>query len=271
MRILVKIGGRPLESVAGRRDFAVSVAAARAAGHEIILVHGGGKQLDELSTRLGIVERRHRGLRICDAETAELALMVLGGQMNRRLVLSLQRAGISAIGLSGADGNAFHARPFQVEGEDLGFVGEVATVNADFLAGLLRSGLVPVLATVAPLEEDGDGAEVFYNINADQAAAPIAAALNCDCLLFLSDIPGVKNAGGDVLARIDPFIAKEMEGAGVIAGGMLPKLEAAFEAGLARPDMLVKIAAASGENSICSAVEAAVGTQVLIQQEAGHG
>jgi acetylglutamate kinase len=273
VRILVKIGGRPLESVEGRRDFAASVAAARQAGHEILLVHGGGKQLDELGARLGIEERRHRGLRICDEETAELALMVLGGQMNRRLVLSLQRAGIQAIGLSGADGDAFQARPHQPEGQDLGYVGEVAQVNADLLCSLMASGLVPVLATVAPLEENSEGsdAEAFYNINADQAAGPIAAELACDTLLFLSDIPGVMRPDGKVLKKITPFTVVAMEAEGSISAGMLPKLRAACEAGMARGEMLVKIAAASGADSILAALEEGAGTWVYGHGKPGHG
>ena len=265
MRLLVKVGGAPIEEASGRRDLACSVAAARRVGHTVILVHGGGNQIRTLSKRLGIADRYVDGLRVTDAETADIALMTLGGLVNRQLVAALQEQGIAAVGLTGADGHTFTVRRYARAGQDLGYVGEVKHVTRDLVDTLLADGFVPVLATVAPLAADEDAPrDHFYNVNADQAAGPLAAAFGAEAMLFLSDVPGVLNAEKQRLATLTEQQSADLLRAGVIRGGMIPKVEAALHArATTPPDTLVKIAAAHGQDAILQALSPDLGTRFL--------
>lgn len=262
MRILVKVGGAPIEAEAGRCALAHSLASAARAGHEVVLVHGGGNQIRALGQRLGIADRYVDGLRVTDAETADLALMTLGGTVNRQLVASLQANGVRAAGLTGADGHTFVVRRYERAGQDLGYVGEVARVDSRLVDTLLAAGYVPVLATVAPLAAGEDApADRFYNVNADQAAGPLAAALGAEAVLFLSDVPGVKDAEGRTLATLTPSRCQALQRDGTIRGGMIPKVEAALHAVAAcRRDTLVKVAAAAGDDAILDALAPERGT-----------
>ena len=261
MRILLKIGGAQLADGPSRAALAQAVRAARDAGHELAIVHGGGDQIRALGDRLGLQHSYHRGLRVTDAETAEVVLMVLGGAVNRRLVASLVAGGVPAIGLSGADGGLFGARKFTPQGVDLGFVGEIARTEPGVLSALAAEGFVSVIATVAPLDpsEPGDASR-FYNINADQAAAPLARAFRADALLFLTDVPGVLH-DGVVVPVLDPARCADLEARGVIAGGMLPKVAAALSAALENPDAIVKIAPAGAPDAVLAALADDVGTR----------
>jgi acetylglutamate kinase len=259
-RLLVKVGGAAVEEPAGRARLAAAVAAARAAGHEVVLVHGGGNQIRALTRRLGLAERYHQGLRVTDAETADVALMVLGGLVNRTLVAALVAAGVPAVGLTGADGATFAARK-HAPGLDLGYVGEVASASASVVTLLLGAGIVPVLATVAPLAPGEDApADRFYNLNADTCAGPLAAAFGADALLFLSDVPGVLDAAGRRMPALSPRECADLRAAGVIAGGMIPKVEAALAALEAAPGIVVKIAHADAEDAILAALAPDAGT-----------
>jgi acetylglutamate kinase len=260
MRLLVKIGGAQLECAGERRAIARALAAARLAGHELIVVHGGGNQIRDLCRQLGIEERYHQGLRITDAATAEVVLMTLGGSVNRQLVLALEREGLPAAGLTGADGGTFHARRHQPAGVDLGFVGEVTEVNPRLVEALLGAGVVPVIATVAP--EAGGTSERFLNVNADMAAGPLADALRADALLFLTDVPGVLDEERTLLAVLSTADAGALRERGAITGGMLPKIDAALAAARAARRCLVKIAPAAGEGSVLAALRAEVGTRI---------
>jgi acetylglutamate kinase len=264
MRILVKIGGAQLEQPGPRRQLCTALRRAKDRGHELIVVHGGGNQIRTLGKALGIEERYHDGLRVTDARTAEVVLMVLGGLVNRTLVQALQRAGLSAVGLTGADGGTFTARRLVVPDVDLGFVGTVDRVDPRFVATLLRTGHVPVLATVAPAATDagadaGDEAP-FFNINADLGAGPLCRAFGCNVLLFLTDVPGVLGADAAVIPRLGHADCDRLVATGVARGGMLPKLEAARQAVRENPDALVKIAPATGPDAVLSALGADVGT-----------
>lgn len=264
MRLLVKIGGAQLAEPEARRELALAVAAARAAGHEVLVVHGGGDQIRALSRRLGIEDRYHQGLRNTDADTADVVLQVLGGQVNRTLVAALEAAGLRALGLTGADGATFHARKHTPQGTDLGYVGAVHRVDTALVQALLEIGVVPVLATVAPLapELEGDRSH-FYNINADHAVGPLAQAFGADAVLFLTDVPGVLDQGGHLYQELDAATCGLLMEGGVIAGGMIPKVEAAFEAAVEHGCALVKIAPAQGENAILHALAPGVGTKFL--------
>ncbi len=261
MRILVKIGGAQLSDPESRSQLASAIAGAKAAGHQLIVVHGGGDQIRDLTGKLGIEDRYHDGLRITDAATAEAVLMVLGGQVNRQLVAELGKHDVQATGLTGADGQTFSAAPLQSDQVDLGFVGSVHRVQSALVETLLTSDVVPVIATVAPLDADLDGkAEHFYNINADHCAGPLAEALGADTLLFLTNVTGVLDADQQRISKLNPQACAELRSSGVIHDGMIPKVEAALAAVAAHPGGNIKIAPAQGEDAILAALESNVGT-----------
>jgi acetylglutamate kinase len=262
VRIVVKIGGAQLEQAGARETLARALARARAAGHELLVVHGGGNQIRKLSARLGLEDRYVAGLRVTDAATAPLVLMVLAGEVNRWLVASLERAGVPAVGLCGADGGLFAAKKLCPDGQDIGYVGEVALVRTKVCDDLLAAGWTPVVATVGPLAstEAGDPTH-FYNINADQAAAPLARAVHADALLFLTDVEGVLGAEGERLPRLTPTQVARLRAAGILRGGMLPKVAAALDGARALPAGLVKIAPAAGRDAVLDALDADHGTR----------
>ena len=265
MRLCVKIGGAQLEQEAARSRLAIAVASARSAGHEIVVVHGGGNQIRTLSARLGIPDRYHDGLRITDEPTAEVVLMVLGGAVNKTLVRSLGEAGVSAIVYTDISrGGTFAVRRHAPGGQDLGFVGAVRRVDRRLVDSLLASAFVPVLATVAPLDtaEPGDRS-ALYNVNADHAAAPLARAFGCEAMLFLTDVPGVLDAQGRLLPSLDAKNSEELRRAGVIRGGMIPKVDAALGALRDLPSGLVKIAPADGDDAVLRALDDSVGTRFI--------
>jgi acetylglutamate kinase len=266
-RLCLKIGGAQLEHPAARSELARGIANARKAGHAVVLVHGGGNQIRSLAHRLGLVDRYHEGLRITDEATADVALQVLAGEVNKTLVQCLVEHGVPAVGLCGADGGISGRGTFTAErhapgGVDLGYVGAVHRVDPHLPELLLASGYVPCLATLAPLENDLPGArDRLYNINADHAAAPLASALGCDALLFLTDVPGVLDADRIVIPALDAMSCRALQSAGVLSGGMLPKVDAALRGAAELPDGLVKIAPAAGPDAVLRALRDDVGTR----------
>jgi acetylglutamate kinase len=271
MRILVKIGGAQLEEAGPRTALCKSLARARAEGHELVVVHGGGNQIRTVGKALGLPENYHDGLRITDARTAEVVLMVLGGLVNRTLVAALQRSGVPSVGLSGADGGTFTAKKLERPGVDLGFVGSVDTVRPQLVTSLLASGHVPVLATVAPghvANDSTNGGDPFFNLNADHAAGPLCRAFACDALLFLTDVPGVLDGNGQRLGRLTPTDCERLVATGVAKGGMLPKLDAALLALRDNPRALIKIAPANAADAVLLALRANTGTQFVTNDAA---
>lgn len=260
MRILVKIGGAQLEEAAPRLELCKALARARAEGHELVVVHGGGNQIRQLVRALQIPEQYHEGLRVTDAKTAEVVLMTLAGSVNKTLVRTLQGCGVAAVGLSGADDALFTARKLEKPGVDLGFVGAVDHVRGDLVALLLGSGRVPVVATVAP-GAGHVGGEPFFNLNADHAAGPLCRAFGCDAVLFLTDVPGVLDGEGKRLATLTPADCERLVASGVAKGGMIPKLDAALMALRDNPRALVKIAPANAPDAVLAALRGNVGTQ----------
>jgi acetylglutamate kinase len=271
VRILAKVGGAQLEEASARASLCASIARARAAGHEIVLVHGGGNQIRSLVRALGYEERYHEGLRVTDAKTADVVAMVLCGLVNKELVHALQTAGVSACGLSGADGATFHARKLAVVGlgrdqggPDLGYVGTVARVDGRLVETLIAQGYVPVIATAAPLAlGENAPADHLYNVNADMAAGPLARALDCDALLFLTDVEGVLDGDRARIAAITPERCAKLRAGGVVTGGMIPKTQAALAALRENPDAIVKIAPAKGEDCVLRALDDAIGTRFV--------
>ena len=221
MTIVVKIGGRAIEDATTLQKCAQSVAELARDGHRVAVVHGGGSALTRMLERLGKKSEFVDGLRVTDAETRDAALMVLGGLVNKKLVAAIQTAGMPAIGFSGGDGMAFRARKKYVHGRDLGFVGEICFADPCWIEALWAHGGIPVMASLA-LGADGE----YYNVNADEMAASCAAACHANALIFLTDVPGVKDAAGTVMPWLSTKQAAEMAASSVISGGMLPKLHA---------------------------------------------
>jgi len=270
MRILVKIGGAQLEETGPRSQLCQAIAAARKQGHEVIVVHGGGNQIRQLGKELGIEERYHDGLRVTDARTAEAVLMVLAGSVNRTLVAALQSAGVPSVGICGADGGTFAARALEKPGVDLGYVGQVDIVRPQLVRTLLEGDFVPVIATVAP-GVHGYAAQPFFNINADHAAAPLCKAFECDAMIFLTDVDGVRGKDGTVQHGLTPDDCEELVKTGVASGGMIPKLDAALLALRENPNALVKIAPAGQRDAVLAALRDDVGTTFCHSACAAHG
>lgn len=264
MRILVKIGGAQLEQPAARASLCAAVASARAHGDEVVLVHGGGNQIRALSGQLGLTDRYHQGLRITDEATAQAALMVLGGSVNRTLVQGLQTAGVRAAGLTGADGGFFSAAPLRRDGVDLGFVGKVDRVDATLVEALLAAGVTPVVGTVAP-RRGAPAGEPFFNINADHAAGPLCRALACEALLFLTDVPAVLDGDGRPMPLLTDAEIDRLVATGAASGGMLPKLEAARGAAAENPRAIVKIAPADAEDCVRRGLRDGVGSRFFVR------
>ncbi|MEZ5989419.1 MAG: acetylglutamate kinase [Planctomycetota bacterium] len=255
MRLCLKLGGRLLEQAEGRARLAREIAALRAEGARVLVVHGGGARLGEVGRRLGLEERRHEGLRITDADTARAACWILGGELNKALVASLVAEGVPALGLCGADLGLFRPRRKRAEGVDLGYVGELdpADVDGDRLHALLELDLVPVLATIGPERDAADPDQPLLNVNADEAAGPLAAAAGVGEVLFLSDVAGVLGADRALLPALDPGRCLELIATGVVHGGMIPKVRAALDA-LEHGVPRARIASGEGERPVRAAL-----------------
>ncbi|HEY7064672.1 MAG TPA: acetylglutamate kinase [Chloroflexota bacterium] len=220
--VVIKLGG----SVGPGETVLREVVGLRTIGVHPILVHGGGPLITSWLARIGKETRFIEGLRHTDAETLDVARMVLVGLVNTELVAQLGALGAKAVGLSGADGRLLLA---SVRDERLGFVGEVERVDTAFLARIFSGGYVPVIAPIA-VSTDGQ----CLNVNADTVAGVVAAAIGAEELVFLTDVPGIQDAAGVPLARLTPAECAALAAEGVIHGGMLPKVDAcrrAAEAG----------------------------------------
>lgn len=224
MKFVVKLGGATLENPEILRQCARAIAELVKDGNQVAVVHGGGVQLTRTLKQLGKQSEFIAGLRVTDAETRDAALMVLGGRVNKFLVAALGSHGQSAVGLSGGDGLIFRARKKRT-GPDLGFVGEIVSSDPRWLEAIWKMGSVPVISSIA-LGFDGE----YYNVNADEMAAACAAACKADALVFLTDVPGVLGANGEVMRWLSVDQIAALTRDEVIKGGMLPKLSACREA-----------------------------------------
>jgi len=219
--IVIKVGGAALEDALTLRKCARAIAELAQDGHRVAVVHGGGIALTRMLKRLGKQSEFIGGLRVTDAETRDVALMVLGGMINKKLVAAIQSAGMPAVGFCGGDGMSFRARRKHVRGNDLGFVGEICFAEPCWIEALWQQGGIPVLASLA-LGADGE----YYNV----MAAACAAACHANALIFLTDVPGVKDAEGAVIPWLSTKQAQDLADGSIISGGMLPKLEACRQA-----------------------------------------
>ena len=223
--IVVKYGGAAMDTVGLAASFAEDVALLQSAGITAVVVHGGGPQVTQVSERLGIETTFVDGLRVTDAETLDVATMVLAGKLNTDVVASLVTGGVPAVGLSGVDGGLLLAR--KQSAPDLGFVGEVIHVNAAVLRTLTAQRFVPVVASIAVDETTGQA----YNVNADVVASELAIALGAEKLVFINDVPGLIGPTGDLLSELSATQTLELlSQPAVVGGGMIPKLESAVRA-----------------------------------------
>jgi acetylglutamate kinase len=221
--LVLKISGHELDDNAYLASLAAIVVELRAQQHQIVIVHGGGKEISALQTRLGIEPRYVDGIRVTDAESLALVEMVLCGAVNKRLTGLLVNAGIDALGLSGVDRGLVRGRKLHIEGHDMGFTGDVTAVRVQVIHEVLASQIVPVIAPIC-LGEDS-----HLNVNADKVAGAIAGALDADKLIFLSNVPGVM-ADGEILPQLREDEVNRLIGTGVIFGGMIPKVQTALKA-----------------------------------------
>ena len=222
--IVIKYGGAAMDKVGLAKPFAEDIALLSHAGISPVIVHGGGPQVTHYSARLGIETTFVDGVRVTDAETLDIATMVLAGKLNTEAVAKLVTGGVPAVGLSGVDGGMLLARKQIVP--DLGFVGEVVHVNGDVVRTLMERRFVPVVASIA-VDEHGQA----YNVNADVVAAELAIALDAEKLVYINDVPGLIGPSGDLLSELGAQDCLDLlERGGVVEGGMIPKLESAVRA-----------------------------------------
>ena len=265
MRTVIKFAGALLEDDATVRTLARQVAALAQEGHEILVVHGGGRLFTATLKRLAIESKFVAGLRVTDRETRDVAVMVFAGLLNKKLAAAISAEGQPAVGVSAADSRCFLAEPMvhnEVEG-GLGFVGYLTGLNLPFIESLWREGFLPV----APCLGIGPDNEL-YNINADHMAAACAEFLNADQLIYLTDVAGVLD-GEKVLSVVNCQEIERLVQCRVVSGGMVLKLEAAKRAieggvrevrivGGSSPEALLLASHAGGFNSV-------PGTRVLRQ------
>ncbi|MBI2526693.1 MAG: acetylglutamate kinase [Candidatus Rokubacteria bacterium] len=228
--VVIKYGGAAMEQGPLKEQFARDVLLLRLVGIRPVIVHGGGPQIGALMKRLGKEPEFVGGMRVTDAETVEIVEMVLVGKINKEIVALINLHGGRAVGLSGKDGNLIRARKRMHRGPDgglvdIGLVGEVVAIDPEVLALLEDNGLIPVLAPVGV----GAGGET-YNINADLVAGEVAAALRAEKLVHLTDVKGIAGEDGALISTLTRQEAERLIKAGVIEGGMLPKVESALTA-----------------------------------------
>jgi len=223
---VIKLGGSLLDDAVRRAAVLRTIAKSWKAGEELVLVHGGGKHIDAMLRRLGIEKKTHAGLRVTDDATLEIVVAVLGGTVNKMLVAELSKIGVKAAGISGSDGGTLIAdRHPHVDGVNLGNVGRVRTSDPSLIRAMLASRILPVVSSVAA------GARgTLLNVNADSAAAAIAAGLRASSLVFLTDVAGLLDKKGEVVESLHADDARELLKSDVVTGGMRPKLEAALQA-----------------------------------------
>jgi acetylglutamate kinase len=223
--VVVKYGGNALGGGSTLAGFATDIVLMRSVGMRPVVVHGGGPQIGELMERLGKKPEFRDGLRVTDAETLDIARMVLVGKVNRDIVSAINVHGPLAVGVSGEDAGLIQAAQRDPE---LGFVGDISEVKPELLVRLLAQDLVPVVATIGS-DETGQA----YNINADTAAAAIAIALEAQKLVFLTDVEGIRADSADPSSLLSRLSSQELRALienGAVGAGMIPKAQAALDA-----------------------------------------
>ncbi len=233
--IVVKYGGHAMVDEQLKEDFARDITLMKFIGMNPVVVHGGGPQINQVLERMGISQKFVRGMRFTDEQTMDVVEMVLGGKVNKSIVAQINRHGGKSVGLTGKDGGLLRAIKLQITYQpdeakppeilDPGMVGTVTSVNADLIKTLSGQGYIPVIAPV------GAGSEgETYNINADLVAGKVAGALSATRLIYLTDVDGLLDAGGNLVSSVNATSVRKMIADGTISGGMIPKIEYALEA-----------------------------------------
>jgi acetylglutamate kinase len=223
--IVIKIGG----STFGSGDTTVEdVVTLQKRGKSLVVIHGGGKDVTNWLKRQGVATTFIRGERVTDKPTLEVATAVLSGIVNKEITAAINVSGGRAAGISGVDGALIESR---IENPEMGFVGAVVKVNPAVLEVLIKAGFVPVISPVSLHSVDrAPDAPALLNVNGDPVAGDIAAALKAEKLIYLTDVAGIADASGKVLSKVSESEAKELIASGVIAGGMIPKVNACLRA-----------------------------------------
>ena len=232
--LVIKYGGHAMIDEDLKQGFAQDVVLLKYVGLNPVIVHGGGPQIDQMLRRMNVQSSFVAGMRVTDAETMDVVEMVLGGKLNKEIVSLLNRHGGRAVGLTGKDASLIRASKMCVirkEGDgppemlDLGYVGEVEAINRDLLEVLKQGNFIPVIAPIG-VGEDGQ----TYNINADLVAGRVAAALQAEKLILLTDVEGVLDKDGCMISSIKAGEVERLKAEGVLSGGMLPKLDCCVQA-----------------------------------------
>lgn len=223
--VVVKYGGNAMVGEKLKEQVMEDIVLLSLVGVKVVLVHGGGPEINDMLGRIGKKSEFVNGLRVTDKETVEVVQMVLAGKVNKSLVNYLGTKGGKAMGISGIDGHLIEA---EIKNEELGYVGKITKVNVEPITDLLEKGYIPVVSTVAC-----DMAGNAYNVNADTAAARIAGALGAECLISMTDIAGIlkdKEDPSSLIPLIDISDASRLFDEGIISGGMIPKVECCIDA-----------------------------------------
>lgn len=234
MKLVVKIGGAALDNKELVNKFAKTIPSLCKEEHKLVIVHGGGAALSRTLKQLGCETSFVNGLRVTDQQTRDVAMMVLAGQLNKQLVAAIGTAGQPAIGICGGDLSI--CRAAKKRQPDLGYVGEIVSVDASWIERLWAAGILPVVSSLA-LGQDSE----YYNVNADAMASACAVACGAHALIYLTDVDGVMDAQGTVLRWLEVASIEQMVAEATVSGGMLPKLEActkALKKGVARVRIL---------------------------------
>jgi len=223
--VVVKYGGNAMVNEDLKKQVMQDIVLLRLIGVKVVLVHGGGPEINELMDRLGKKPEFVDGLRVTDKETVDIVQMVLAGKVNKSLVNLLEMHGGRAIGLSGMDGRLIEARK---KNDKLGFVGEITKIRIKPVTDILDMGYIPVISTVG-CDNEGN----TYNINGDTAAARIAGALEAERLIMMTDIAGIlrdKDDPSTLIPKITPEEAEQLYTSGIVSGGMIPKVQCCVDA-----------------------------------------
>ncbi len=233
--IVVKYGGHAMKDENLKKDFANDITLLKYIGVNPVVVHGGGPQINKVLDSMGITTKFIRGMRYTDDETMDVVEMVLGGKVNKDIVARINRQGGKAVGLTGKDGMLIKAEKMTIyhkfdenkppEIIDPGMVGNVSGINPDIIHTLTTKGFIPVIAPVG-IGENGE----TYNINADVVASKIAAALNAERLILVTDVDGVLDKDKELISSVDAAVIKKMIDTKDIKAGMIPKVECAMDA-----------------------------------------
>lgn len=266
--LVIKYGGSIMDNAPAQEAFIEDLLLLSSIGINVVIVHGGGPEISKWLKKAGIESKFVNGLRVTDGDTMEIVEMVLSGKVNKKLSSNLSRKGLNTIGMSGTDSNLIRVNKKYLDQDghkiDIGFVGEVTSINKEILLKLIHSNILPV---ISPIGSDDQG--YSYNVNADSAAAYISGALKAEKLLIMTDIDGVYIDIKDPSTRLTSITIDEIKkytDQGVITGGMLPKLDCCISA-LKSGTNSVHLIDGRIEHSLLSTLLNYNGTKIILERE----